>query len=226
MPQINELSTSLPVLEAEKYEKMLEVALVCAVQSYRSNRLIKFQHEFPWRMVVTAPDMLFRRNADDAAFVCFFPTAWQAWGSSNKASGWFGAAARNLAPASARFRIQVPFLKVDHEVPQGSTVKSSGSTTFHVKVPVIKVQVPQEGSTVKNSGNFFVSNRQQLAVHWNWMKVFFRIFSAFLRIFFPVQGSFSEFFSGGGLVGSSATGALGLDVWQGNIENSIENWEI
>ena len=27
------------------------------------------------------------------------------WGSSNKASGWFGAAARNLAPGSPRFHI-------------------------------------------------------------------------------------------------------------------------
>ena len=46
-------------------------------------------------------------------------TAWKAWDSSNKASGWFGAAARNLGPSSARFRIQVPFLKV--QIPQGST---------------------------------------------------------------------------------------------------------
>ena len=39
-------------------------------------------------------------------------------GSSNKASGWFGAAARNLAPGSERFRrngtgseVKVPFMK-------------------------------------------------------------------------------------------------------------------
>ena len=49
------------------------------------------------------------------------PTAWKAWGSSNKALGWFGAAARNLEPGSARFR----------EVPhKGSTVKFRGSGGF------------------------------------------------------------------------------------------------
>ena len=36
----------------------------------------------------------------------FSPTAWKAWDSSNKASGWFGAAARNLAPGSPRFHIK------------------------------------------------------------------------------------------------------------------------
>ena len=35
---------------------------------------------------------------------CFSPTAWKAWGSSNKASGWFGAVAWNLV---TRFR-EVP----------------------------------------------------------------------------------------------------------------------
>ena len=52
-------------------------------------------------------------------FISFYsPTAWKAWGSSNKASGWFGAAARNLAPGSERFRrngtgseVKVPFMK-------------------------------------------------------------------------------------------------------------------
>ena len=43
----------------------------------------------------------------------------QSLGSSNKASGWFGAAAGNLAPGSPRFHIKVPLLKV--QVPQGST---------------------------------------------------------------------------------------------------------
>ena len=65
------------------------------------------------------------------------PTAWKAWGTSNKASGWFGAAARNLETGSARFHIKVPFLKVSHKgaglEPQGSTLKSSGSqgSRFH-----------------------------------------------------------------------------------------------
>ena len=39
------------------------------------------------------------------------PTAWRAWGSSNKASGWFGAATRNLEPGSPRFHTKVPLLK-------------------------------------------------------------------------------------------------------------------
>ena len=45
------------------------------------------------------------------------------------------------------------------------------------------------------------------------MKVFFMIFFLlFLGFFFQFRGRFQDFFSGGGLVGSSATGALGLDV--------------
>ena len=48
-----------------------------------------------------------------------------AGGSSNKASGWFGAAARNLEPGSAR--IKVPLLKVQVPKVPGSTLKSSGS---------------------------------------------------------------------------------------------------
>ena len=55
--------------------------------------------------------------------------------TSNKASGWYGAAARNLEPGSARCHIKVPFLKVLIKVqfPQGSTLKSSGSqgSRFH-----------------------------------------------------------------------------------------------
>ena len=43
---------------------------------------------------------------------CFCPTAWKAWGSSSKASGWFGAAARNLEPGSPKFQIKVPLLKI------------------------------------------------------------------------------------------------------------------
>ena len=84
--------------------------------------------------------------------LCFSPTAWKAWGSSNKASGWFGAAARNLAPGSARFP----------EVPhKGFTLKSWGSTRFHIKVSFLKVQVgsgrfrkvPHTGSILKNWGS-------------------------------------------------------------------------
>ena len=52
--------------------------------------------------------------------------------------------AESLTPRSDRPSlrvIKVPLLKV--QVPQGSTVKSSGSTRFHIKVPFVKVQVPQ-----------------------------------------------------------------------------------
>ena len=80
------------------------------------------------------------------------PTVWKVWGSSNKASRWFGAAARNLRPGSLRFHIKVPVLKVQvpvHKVPhKGSTVKSWDSTRFQFKVPLLKVDVPQ-GSTIK-----------------------------------------------------------------------------
>ena len=51
------------------------------------------------------------------------PTAWKVWGSSDKASGWFGAATQNLGPDSARFHIKVPLFKV--QVPQGSTFNNS-----------------------------------------------------------------------------------------------------
>ena len=47
---------------------------------------------------------------------------------------WFGAAARNLEPGSARFR------KVPHA---GSILKSWGFTRFHIKVSRLKVEVPQ-----------------------------------------------------------------------------------
>ena len=41
---------------------------------------------------------------------------------------------------------------------------------------------------------------------------FQNFFLPFLGFFFQFRGRFQEFFFGGGLVGSSATGALGLDV--------------
>ena len=56
--------------------------------------------------------------------------------------------AASLAPRSelpSLREIKVPLSTV--QVPQkGSTVKSSGSTRFHIKVPHLKVEVPQ-GST-------------------------------------------------------------------------------
>ena len=58
-----------------------------------------------------SPETFF--GCEDAQMSCwmlFCPNSLNAWGSSNKALGRFGAAARNLEPGSARFR--VPFLKV------------------------------------------------------------------------------------------------------------------
>ena len=56
------------------------------------------------------------RRADLYCLFLFFrfsPTAWKAWGSSNKVSGWFGAATRNLEPGSPRVRsLKVPLLQV------------------------------------------------------------------------------------------------------------------
>ena len=116
--------------------------------------------EYIYRRYYAKSNLLLNNLSDNPFVLTFFsPTAWKAWGSSNKASGWFGAAARNVGPGSARFHIMVPLLKV--QVPQGSTVKSSGSTRFHIqgstvkswgstrfhiKVPRLKVHVPQ-GST-------------------------------------------------------------------------------
>ena len=52
-------------------------------------------------------------------------------GLANKVSGWFVAVAGNLASGFERFRSD------------GSILKSSGSERFHIKVPLLKIQVPQ-----------------------------------------------------------------------------------
>ena len=57
-----------------------------------------------------------------------FPNTVESLGLANKASGWFGAAAGNLAPGSTRFHKKVP-LKT-FEVP---------FSRFHIQVPLLKL---------------------------------------------------------------------------------------
>ena len=74
----------------------------------------------------------------------FSPAAWKAWGSSNKASGWFGSAVGNLAPGSPRFHIKVPYLKVSRFQkvwPKGH--KGSTLERFHIS------EASHKGSTLK-----------------------------------------------------------------------------
>ena len=74
----------------------------------------------------------------------FFPNRLKGcWGSSNKASGWFGAAVRNLG-----YRFHSAKLKFHKAPGTGSILQSSGFTRFHIKVPFLKVQV-QQGSTFR-----------------------------------------------------------------------------
>ena len=55
-------------------------------------------------LVYFASHTLFGVSCRDNFFRCFSPTAWKAWGSSNKASGRFGAAARNLVTRGSAYR--------------------------------------------------------------------------------------------------------------------------
>ena len=55
--------------------------------------------------------------------------------SSNKVSGWFGAAARNLEPGSPRFHIKVPAPALKVQVPQGSKVPGPTKLPHKVQVP-------------------------------------------------------------------------------------------
>ena len=70
-------------------------------------------------------------------------------GLADKASGWFGAAAENLAPGSARFRSEGSTHKTLGSArfrSEGSIHKRLGSARFHTKIPFIKRPVPR-GST-------------------------------------------------------------------------------
>ena len=130
---------------------MIPTSSGCLLCMIRNSDLLRFQEELDHCVAFRGITQLSGTLDERTKVLCicrkirylprdisvFSPTAWKAWGSSNKASGWFGAAARNLAPGSARFRA------VPHK---GSILKSSGSERFHIKVPFLKVQLVPGGS--------------------------------------------------------------------------------
>ena len=99
-------------------QRACKAFLICSVQCLRATLQLSLKFSFSKRRGLRHAASFFRNwnRATPMAMLSnvlnvFSPTAWKAWGSSNKASGCFGAAAGNLAPGPPRFHIKVPLLK-------------------------------------------------------------------------------------------------------------------